>query len=154
MKALPNMIANPSVIMKGKKENSLVLLSNIELNNKNILIPLHYDNKNGNIDIINVSSLYEKDNLDFFLEKQFANHNVIAFNTKKIEQYRELNDRLLLPMSDVCSIYDDSITNSLINVNIKKENFYSLSIGFSAFFSPYYLQCIELKSQILQLSHH
>lgn len=116
IKQIPNILANPICILNGSSENTFVIVSEIKYNNDNIVVPLYYNTNNGNLEILNVSTIYEKWNIEYYIEKEFLKHNVLAYNKEKMESFRDPYLRLYLPKGDESSIYDNNITNSLDNV--------------------------------------
>ena len=150
IKQIPSMLANPVCILNGSKDNSYIIVTEIKYNNDNIILPLSYDKNNENIDILNVDTLYEKWNTEYYLEKELTNHNVIAYNKTKMEQFRDPYDRLFLPKGDECSIYDDNITKSLDNVKYSEDkNYYSFNTSDKRF-NPVFKASKEEIAEVLK----
>ena len=122
IKQIPDMLSNPVCILNGSTENSYVIMTEVKYGNDNIVIPFKYEKTSESVDLLEISTMYEKWNTEYFLEKELINHNVLAFNQQKMEQIRDPYDRLFLPKGDECSIYNNNITKSLDNVKYCDKN--------------------------------
>ena len=150
IKQIPDMLANPVCILNGSQDNSFVIMTELKYENDNIVIPLKYEKDTGNVDLLEISTLYKRLNTEFYLEKELTNHNVIAYNKTKMEQFRDPYDRLFLPKRDECSIYDDNITKSLDNVKYSEDkNYYSFNTSDKRF-NPVFKASKEEIAEVLK----
>lgn len=120
---LPEQLRNPTLILKGSHDGSLVVIT--ELKDKyeqNILIATELNSKSGRQEVNRITSAYGKRNISNYINAQLEQNNLIACNTEKAnEMFQSLG--LQLPPEETFISFDNSIAYSTENVKKKAEIF-------------------------------
>lgn len=81
---LPEMLRNPIMIIQGNKENSvLVVTDTVNLDGKNVVIPVSFDKRLGFYLVNSVDSIYPKERLRNYIDKAINNNKILAQNKEK-----------------------------------------------------------------------
>lgn len=119
IKAIPNELNNPIMILQGSEPSSIVLISNLtDQDNKNIIISCKLNSAKSIYEVNEITSVYPKNNISNYIDAQLNEHNLIGCNKKRANR---LLKSLGLQSSEVeASIdYTNIISNTNKNVNAK-----------------------------------
>lgn len=137
VKSIPAELSNPIMILKGSEASSIVLISNLtDEKNQNIIISCRLNSDKSIYEVNQITSIYPKDNIKNYIDKQLRSNNLIGCN-KKIAN--SMLKSLGLQSSKVEASIDysyiisgtDKIVNSKQKSNIediKKKEIYNLLI--------------------------
>lgn len=117
IKAIPEELNNPIMILNGSEPSSIVLISNLtDENNQNIIISCRLNSEKSIYEVNEITSVYPKNNITNYINNQLSNKKLIGCNKKRANR---LLKSLGLQSSEVeASIdYTDIIPNSDKNVN-------------------------------------
>lgn len=118
VKKIPKLMRNPLMVLKGSKDNSLVLITDLkDCKNREILMAINLFQCEDLNKIHKIDSIYGRDNFNEYLRENINKGNILAYDKKR-------TDELLRPIGvdfpagkKVIS-YDESIAYTFENVNI------------------------------------
>lgn len=117
-----NEIKNPAMIFKGSHDNSLLVITNIkDINNRNIVVAVELNKKEGFETVNQILSPYGRDNLSEYIEKNIDNGNLIAINKEKANEMLHSIEKWYLKENTFIS-FDNSIAYSMANVKYISEH--------------------------------
>lgn len=123
MKQLPSELRNPTMIFKGNKDNSLVVITQLkDKENRDIMIAVSLSERKGFREVNRISSAYGRNNMNNYLKNQIQEGNLIACNKEKAERMLH-SAGLQLPLENTFFSFDNSIAYSRENVKQATENF-------------------------------
>lgn len=117
IKAIPEELNNPIMILNGSEPSSIVLISNLtDKSNQNIIISCKLNSEKSMYEVNEITSVYPKNNITNYINNQLSNKKLIGCNKKRANR---LLKSLGLQSSEVeASIdYTDIIPSSDKNVN-------------------------------------
>ncbi len=77
---------SPTLIFKGRKEGSLIVITNIEDNKcRNIVIAIEFNREECFNRVNSIRSVYGRDKLDFFIGENIEKGNLLAVNKEKAD---------------------------------------------------------------------
>ena len=113
---LPEQLSTPVMVFKGSKNKSLVVITDLKDDkSKEILIAISLDNTIGFKEVNRVSSVYGKDNMSNYLNRQIAEHNLLAVNVEKANEMLH-SAGVQFPMENTFISFDNSIAYTMENV--------------------------------------
>ena len=122
-----NEIKNPAMIFKGSHDNSLLVITNIkDINNRNIVVAVELNKKEGFETVNQILSPYGRDNLSEYIEKNIDNGNLIAINKEKANEMLHSIEKWYLKENTLIS-FNNSIAYSTANVKYISENSQNIS---------------------------
>ena len=118
IKKLPKALREPVLFINGQHDKTIVLLTDIQGENSNLIVPVAININGINGTVNKVASIYEKKHLDNYLTKH--EKEIIAVNIEKADKlYRDIGCQL--PKLDTVICFDNSIAYSLKNVKYPEE---------------------------------
>lgn len=112
-----NKIKNPTMIFKGTHDNSLLVITDIkDFNDRNIVVAVELNKKDGFETVNQILSPYGRDNLAEYIEKNISKGNLIAVNKEKAKQMLHSIEKWYLKENTFIS-FDNSIAYTTANVN-------------------------------------
>ena len=107
---------NPTMILNGKHDNSLVVLTEIkDTKNRNIVVAIDLSQNDGFRCVNNIRSLYGRDNLSMFLEQNMKDGKIIAVNKEKANRLLHSIGKSY-PKENTTISFDNSIAYTTANV--------------------------------------
>lgn len=116
LKKLPSELRNPVMIFKGSIPDSLVAITSLkDKNNKEIIVAISINKKEKRQLVNRVSSIYGKDDIHNYINKQINQGNLIAVNTQKANEMLQSLE-LQLPSEETFISFNNSISYSMQSV--------------------------------------
>lgn len=123
IKQLPMQLRNPTMIFKGNKDNSLVAITELkDKEEREIMIAVSLSETKGFGEVNRIASVYGRNNMNNYLQKQMEQGNLVAINKEKAERMLH-SAGLQLPLENTFFSFDNSIAYSDKNVNRKAKIF-------------------------------
>lgn len=127
MKQIPLELRNPTMILKGNKDNSLVAITALkDKENREIMIAVSLSERRKRHEVNRVSSIYGRNNMANYLKAQIEQGNLIAANTEKANEMFQ-SAGLQLPLEETFISFDNSIAYSTANVKYPEQNISEIS---------------------------
>ena len=128
--ALDN-VKNPTMILKGNRPNTLVVISDYKDNDDRQMIVAVSLNKRGNSAEINdVSSVYGRKNFSDYVEQQSEKRNILAMHNEKANKlFQSIGKKY--PEPDKFISFNDSIAYTTANVKYPSKKNKSECVGLS-----------------------
>lgn len=114
-------IKNPAIVLKGKKDSLVVVTTQFDSKNRNIIIPIDLHVQEGRTVVNSVRSVYGRDNFSIFLEKNILDGNVMAINIEKANKIFQSIGKWY-PKEEKSISFDDSIVYTTENVKYPQKN--------------------------------
>ena len=107
---IPGELENPVLIIEGSIPNSYMILTTLESkDSNNVFVVLHFNKLQKRLKVNRIASIYGKNNLGNFLEKNIQEGKIIQHNSKKLKELIT-NRGLQLPKLVQSTLIDSSIS--------------------------------------------
>ena len=114
---IPGELEKPIIIMNGSVTDSYMILTNLlDKSGNNVWIALHFNRLEKRLKVNKIASMYAKDNIGNFLEKNIRENNILQVDSKRLQELIT-NRGLQLPKLVQSTLVNNSITLNNKNVN-------------------------------------
>lgn len=121
---LPDQIANPIMLFKGSVPDSFTVITEItDKSGNDVLAAIHLNKKQGRLYVNNVASVYGKENMINYVQKNIDNQNLLFADTKKAPMWFTTRGLQLPKVVQTNIAANNNIPTSAENVNSKSKNF-------------------------------
>lgn len=117
---LPDQIANPIMLFKGSVPDSFTVITEItDKNGNDVLAAIHLNKKQGRLYVNNVASVYGKENMISYVQRNIDNQNLLFADTKKAPMWFTTRGLQLPKVVQTNIAATNNIPNPAENVNSK-----------------------------------
>lgn len=119
---LPDQIANPIMLFKGSVPDSFTVITEItDKSGSDVLAAIHLNKKQGRLYVNNVASVYGKENMINYVQKNIDNQNLLFADTKKAPMWFTTRGLQLPKVVQTNIAATNNIPNPATNVNSKSQ---------------------------------
>ncbi len=121
---LPDQIANPIMLFRGSVPDSFTVITEItDKSGNDVLAAIHLNKRQGRLYVNNVASVYGKENMINYVQRNIDNQNLLFADTKKAPMWFTTRGLQLPKVVQTNIAANNNIPNSAENVNSQSKNF-------------------------------